>query len=196
MSALLRALTLLAQEAEENDPADLIPKIQELIWGALAFFVLFFFMVKFVFPRLNQTLDARRQRIQGEMEKAEQSRRDADQQLADYRQQLSNARDEANRIIEEARKTADSLRRDMIAKAEQENQAILGRAQEEIRAERDRVFQELKRQVGELSLALAGRVIGEELDRERHLRLIDTYIADVSDLAGAGGNGHGGGPES
>ena len=34
-------------------------------------------------------------------------------------------------------------------------QQILGRAQEEIRAERDRVFQELKAQVGDLSLALA-----------------------------------------
>jgi F-type H+-transporting ATPase subunit b len=188
-------LTLLAQaaeEVEENDPADLIPAVQELIWGALAFFVLFFFMWKFVFPRLNQTLDARRERIQGEMEKAEQTRREADQVLSDYRQQLGNARDEANRIIEEARKTADSVRRDMTARAEQENQAILARAQEEIRAERDRVFQELKAQVGELSLALAGRVVGESLDRDRHLRLVDSYIAELSAMPASSGDGHAG----
>jgi F-type H+-transporting ATPase subunit b len=178
------------QEAEENDPADLIPAIQELIWGALAFFVLFFFMAKWVFPRLNQTLEARRERIQGELEKAEQTRREADQILTEYRQQLAESRDEANRIIEEARNTAESMRRDMLARAEQENQAVLARAQEEIRAERDRVFQELKSQVGELSLALAGKVVGESLDRDRHLRLVDDYIEELSSMPAGGGNGH------
>jgi F-type H+-transporting ATPase subunit b len=185
--SLIRTVALFLQEgeAEQNDPADLIPAVQELIWGAIAFFILFLFLAKFVFPRLNQTLEARRQKIQGELERAEQTRREADDLLADYRRQLAGAREEANRVIEEARKTADSLRRDMVAKAEQENQAILARAGEEIRAERDRVFQELRAQVGELSLALAGRIVGETLDSDRHLRLVDDYIEDLTAL----GNG-------
>ena len=44
--------------------------------------------------------------------------------------------------------------------------AIVGRAQEEIRAERDRVFQELRGQVGEIAVELAGRVVGHSLDKE------------------------------
>jgi F-type H+-transporting ATPase subunit b len=191
---VISTMVLIAQEAEENDPSDLLPAIQELVWGAIAFAVLFFFMLKFVMPRLNQTLEARREKIQGEMERAEQARRQADQELAEYRSQLAGARDEGNRIIEEARQTAESMRRDMAAKAEQENQAVLARAQEEIRAERDRVFQELKGQVGELSLALAGRVVGESLDRERHSRIVDDYIEELATLEPSGderGSGHG-----
>src|SRR5207247_6685 len=111
----------------------------ELIVGVIAFAILYAFMRKWVLPRLNQVLEERREKIQGQLESAEQTRREADQQLADYRSQLAGARDEANRIIEEARKTADQLRRDIQAKAEEESQAIVGRAQEEIRAERDRV---------------------------------------------------------
>jgi F-type H+-transporting ATPase subunit b len=192
----IRNVLLLAQEAEEegSDVADLIPHVEELIWGTIAFAVLFFFMAKWVFPRLNQTLEARRERIQGELEKAEQTRREADQILTEYRQQLADSRDEANRIIEEARNTAESMRREMLARAEQENQAVLARAQEEIRAERDRVFQELKSQVGELSLALAGKVVGESLDRDRHLRLVDDYIEELSSMPAGGGNGHRAGP--
>jgi F-type H+-transporting ATPase subunit b len=183
-------LTLYLAAEPVSSKKDLYPKLQELIVGAIAFGVLFLFMSKWVLPRVNQTLEARRQKIQGDLEKAEQARGEADKLLQDYRQQLAGAREDANRIIEEARQTADSVRQDLARKAEEEARAIVARAQEEIRAERDRVFQELKTQVGELSLALAGRMVGESLDRDRQLRLVDDYIAELQDLA-LSGNGHG-----
>ena len=170
----------------------LYPKLSELILGAVAFFILFAFMYRWVIPRVNQMLEARRDKIQGDLEKAEEAKSEADKLLTDYREQLSGARDEANRIIEEARKTAESMRRDLDAKAEEESRAIVAKAQDEIRAERDRVFQELKAQVGELSLQLAGRMVGESLDRDRHLRLVDDYIRDLERLDSSNGNGHGG----
>jgi F-type H+-transporting ATPase subunit b len=168
----------------------LYPKASELILGAIAFTVLFLFMARWALPRINKMLEERRQKIQGDLEKAEQARGEADELLSDYRRQLSQARDEANRIIEEGRKTAESMRRELEHKAEQEAQQIVARAQDEIRAERDRVFQELKAQVGELSLQLAGRMVGESLDRDRHLRLVDEYIKELGALP-AGGNGDG-----
>jgi F-type H+-transporting ATPase subunit b len=168
----------------------LYPKAQELILGAIAFAILFIFMAKWVLPRVNQLLEARRDKIQGDLEKAEQARTEAEKELSDYREQLAGARDESNRIIEEARKTADSMRKDLERKAEQEAQQIVARAQDEIRAERDRVFEELKVQVGELSLQLAGRMVGESLDKERHLRLVDDYIKELGTMTPSG-NGHG-----
>jgi len=174
----------------------LYPKLSELILGAVAFFILFAFMYRWVLPRVNQMLEARRDKIQGDLEKAEEAKSEAGKLLADYREQLSGARDEANRVIEEGRKTAESMRRDLEAKAEEESRAIVAKAQDEIRAERDRVFQELKAQVGELSLQLAGRMVGESLDRDRHLRLVDDYIRDLEHMGPSNGNGHGGGSDS
>jgi F-type H+-transporting ATPase subunit b len=177
---------ILAQAEEEaNDAADLYPHWEELVVGALAFAILFFFMWKWVLPRINTLLEERRQKIQGDLERAEQTRTEADQLLADYRSQLANARQEANRIIEEARGTAEQLRRDLQARAEQESQATVARAQDEIRAERDRVFQELRAEVADIAVGLAGRVVGESLDATAHQRLIDEYIDEV---AGSGTN--------
>ena len=186
--------TILAQaeghEEEVSEPKDLYPAVGELIIGLIAFAVLFFFVWKWVLPRFKQVLEERREKIQGEMEKAEQTRKEADKILEDYRQQLAGARDESNRIIEEARQTADQLRQDLQAKAEEEAQATVARAQDEIRAERDRVFQELRQQVGEVAVELAGRVVGAELDKAAHERLIDEYIDEVA--AGASSsNGQG-----
>ena len=182
---------ILAQEAEEHgeEPIQhLAPRADEMVVGAIAFAALFFFMWKWVLPHINRALEARREKIQGDLEGAEQARSEAQGLLADYRRQLSGAREEANRIIEEARKTAEALRRDAEARAEQEAQAIVARAQEEILAERDRVLHDLRSQVGELALTLAGRMVGESLDRERHLRLVDDYIRELGTMPS--GNGH------
>ena len=184
---------ILAQAAEEgSDKKDLYPQLQELIVGFIAFTLLFVFMAKWVLPRLNTILEERRKRIQGELEKAERTRENADQLLTQYRGQLSQAREESNRIIEEARRTADGMRRELLDKAEEESQQVVARARDEIRAERDRAFAELKRHVGELSVELATRVVGESLDRERQLRLVDEYIDEVAGMGNGNGKGRSG----
>jgi F-type H+-transporting ATPase subunit b len=175
--------TILEAAAEVNDKADLYPHWQELLVGAIAFAVLFFFTWKWVLPRINVLLEERRQKIQGELERAEAAKREADAVLDQYREQLARAKEEANGILEEARRTAEQLRKDLMAKAEQEAQATGARAQDEIRAERDRVFAELRGQVAEIAVELAGRVVGEELDRSRHERLIQDYIDQVAQRA-------------
>ena len=72
------------------------------------------------------------------------------------------------------------MRADIQASAEQEAQATVQRAQEEIRVERDRVFSELRAQVGEIAVELAGRVVGRSLDESAHSGLIDDYIDEVT----------------
>ncbi|MEA2235071.1 MAG: F-type H+-transporting ATPase subunit b [Solirubrobacteraceae bacterium] len=166
--------------AEASDKENLYPHASELVVGAVAFAVIFFFMWKWVIPRINTMLEERRTKIQGELERAEETRREADHILEEYRAQLTGAREEAGRIIEETRKTAEQLRKDMLGKAEEESQGIVARAQDEIRAERDRVFQELRSQIGEISVELAARIVGESLDEAAHQRLIDEYIDQVA----------------
>jgi F-type H+-transporting ATPase subunit b len=176
---MVGTLALVAAEAV-SDKKDLYPKLSEIIVGAIAFAIVFAFMTKFVFPRLNRILDERRAKIQGDLEGAEGARREAEAELARYREQLANAREEANRIIEEARRTADQLRSELQARSEQEADAIVARAAEEIRAERDRVYQQLAAQVGEIAVELAERVVEKEIDKTTQQRLIDEYIEQVA----------------
>lgn len=193
MLALIGSILAQAEEhgEEVSEAKDLYPAVGELIIGLLAFAVLFFFTWKWVIPRFKQVLEERREQIQGEMERAESTRKDADKLQEEYRTQLAGAGDEANRIIEEARATAEQLRRDLQAKAEEESNAIVARAHEEIRAERDRVFQELRGQVGSIAVELAARVVGESLDERAHQRLIDEFIDEVASGPAANGNGKG-----
>ena len=178
------AALILAQESGNTNP--ILPKFNELIVGIFAFGVLFIILWRVALPRANQTLEERTKNIEGKLEHAERERQQAEELLRQYRQRLANAEQEAQRIIEEARANAERLRKDLMAKAEQEADRVINQGREAIRGERDRAVRELRTEVGSLAVELATRVIGDSLDRDRQLRLIDQYIEQLSDQAQAG----------
>jgi F-type H+-transporting ATPase subunit b len=65
---------------------------------------------------------------------------------------------------------------------------MIERAREDIAGERERAIAEIRREVGTLAVDLAGRVIGESLDRDRQLSLVDRYIDELAPGGGSGSN--------
>jgi F-type H+-transporting ATPase subunit b len=162
--------------AAEQEGIELMPETPELIWGLVAFLLLLGIMYKFVFPNANQMLEERSAAIVGKMEEADTKLAEAEEARGRFEAQLADARGEANRIIEDAKSTAESLRADVVRKAEAEAAAIVERAQADIAAERERALQELRTQVGVISVELASRIVERELDAGTHQVLVDEYI--------------------
>lgn len=175
-------LILAAEEgAEAPSTLQLIfPAPAELVYGAIAFIVVFLAVAKFAMPRLNTMLDERSEAIQGQMEAAERAKADAAAEKAAQADQLAAAKAEGQRIIEDAKQSAEQLRRDLIADGEAQKAAIIASGQTEIDAERDRLLQELRSEVGNLSVALASKIVEKELDAAAHQGLVDEYIAGLS----------------
>ena len=174
---MLQAITFLAAD---NGGINLLPDASELIWGTVAFVILLALMLKFVFPKLNETLEERGAAIQGRMEEAEAKYLEAERSKADYEASLADARGEADRIIEEAKSAADELRREARSRAEAEAAQIIERANAAVASERDRVLSELRGQVGALSVELASRIVEREVDASTHEALVDEYIEQLS----------------
>jgi F-type H+-transporting ATPase subunit b len=166
--------------AVEEDGIVLLPDPPELIWGLVAFLLLLAVMYRLVFPRMNQALEDRTAAIQGKMEEADAKLTEAEESRRRYEESIGDARGEANRIIADAKETADALRADIVAKAEAEAAAIVERAHADVVAERDRALQELRTEVGVMSVELAARIVERELDPATHEGLVDDYIERLS----------------
>jgi len=178
---------LLAQEATQEESRNpILPAANELIWGAVAFFVLLFLMYRTVWPQVNKAYQDRRANIEGKLEQAEKDRDEAEKLLERYRQRLAAAEDETKRILEDARANAERVRKELLAKADADAERQLERARQVIRSERDQAIRQLRSEVGTLAVELATRVVGESLDRERQLRLVDRYIDQLGDQTQAG----------
>lgn len=160
----------------------LLPPLNELIAGIIAFAIVFFFVWKWAVPAINRMLEQRQEAIAGQIEGAEKAKAEAESLLADYKGQLAEARAEGNKIIEDARQAAEQMRADIIAKAESEADQIRTRAREEAAGEKSRALAEARSQVGDISVDLASKIVGEALDQEAHQTLIDRYLADLEKL--------------
>ena len=176
---------VLAQETAEHE-SPILPAANELIWGTIAFLLLVFLMYRTVWPSVDKAFKDRRDNIEGKLERAEREREEAEQLLERYRRRLRDAEDETRRILEEARANAERVRRDLLSKAEADADRELERARQAIRAERDQAIRQLRNEVGTLAVELATRVVGDSLDRDRQLRLVDEYIDELGNQAQAG----------
>lgn len=167
----------------------ILPATNELIWGSIAFVIVFGVLAKYAFPAASKAVQDRSDKIRSDLEAAEHARQEAAALLESYRAQLAESREEANRIVEEARTRAEQVGVELRRKAEENAQRIVANAERDIAAERDRAMGELRREVGVLAVELASRVVGESLDGERHLRLVDRYIDELAGSADGGDAG-------
>ena len=172
-----QVLILAASEGEGIDL--LIPTIPELIGGILAFAVVYVVMWKFAWPQIQQLLDDRQKAIAGQIQEAEATKAEAQSLLDDYRQQVAGAKAEANQIVDEARGQADTVKADLIAKAQADAEGIVAKAREDAGNEKARAMTEARQEVANLSIDLAERVVGSSLDRDAQKSLVDSYLADL-----------------
>jgi F-type H+-transporting ATPase subunit b len=94
-----------AEGGDAHNP--ILPIWQEIVVGTVAFAILCFVLMKFVFPRMEQTFQARVEAIEGGIKRAEVAQAEANQLLEQYRAQLAEARTDAAKIRDDARADAD-----------------------------------------------------------------------------------------
>jgi F-type H+-transporting ATPase subunit b len=182
--------------AEAHNP--LIPPVGEIIVGVIAFAILYFVLAKFVFPQMEKTFVARREAIEGGIERAEAMQAEAKAALEQYRAQLAEARTEAAQIRDAARAEGQQIIEQLRAQAQEESARIVARGEEQLTASRQQVINELRGQIGALAVDLAGRVVGESLaDDARRSGTVDRFLDQLDGMSattpdGQAGRGQGG----
>ena len=159
-----------------------IPKISEIWPSIIAFVILFALLYRFAFPMITNMLQERADKIAESLEKAEETRVEAERLLDDYKKQMAEARHEAGKIVEDSRKVAESMKDEIVARANEEAEEVKTKALAAIEAEKRSVMSELQASVAALSTELAGKIIGTELDEAKHKGLIKSYLDEVGSL--------------
>ena len=165
----------------------LIPPLGEIIIGLIAFGILMLVMAKLVAPRFEQVFRARREAIEGGIERAETMQAEAKEALEKYRAQLAEARSEAAQIRDHARAEGQQIVEDLRRQAQEESARIVARGEEQLANARQQIVNELRGQIGALAVDLAGRVVGESLaDDARRRGTVDRFLEELDDMAAPG----------
>jgi F-type H+-transporting ATPase subunit b len=179
MMTLATAFILAAEEEGGSGIDLLVPDTAELITGIIAFTIVFIVMWRLAVPWFNRTIEARQQAIKSELEMAETAKVEAEALRTQYEDHLSGAREEAARIVEQARKSGEETRGEILAKAKDEADEVGRKARQEIDSERSKAQGDMRKQVATLSLDVAERVVGRELDRDSQQQLVERFIDEL-----------------
>jgi F-type H+-transporting ATPase subunit b len=158
----------------------LVPDLTELIIGTIAFLIVFGILYKMLFPRIQQTLVERTDKIEGGIQRAEEAQAEANQRLEQYKQQLAEARQESARLREKAKEEGAQIIAEMREQAQAEARRLVDAAHAQIDADRQLAIQMLRTEVGTLAVELASRVVGESLEDEaRQGRIVERFLEDL-----------------
>lgn len=165
----------------------LLPKTYDIFWSvfALAFILVLFW--KFVLPKFQEVLTEREDRIEGGIERAEAAQAEAKAALEKYNSQLAEARTEAAKIRDEARAQGQRIITEATTKANDESARIIDAGEKQLAAQREQVVAELRKEMGQNSINLAERLLGEQLsDDVRNSSTIDSFLSNLDTVAPAG----------
>lgn len=181
---MIEANQILAQGGEHNP---ILPAWQEIVVGSVAFAILCFVLMKYVFPKMEETFRARVDAIEGGIKRAEETQTKANELFEQYKQQLAEARTEAASIRDEARAEAIAAKEEILTEARTEADRIISAGKESLAASRQQLLTELRSEVGEIAVDLAGRIVGESLaDEARRSGTVERFLTELdAESAGA-----------
>lgn len=175
--------SLVLAAAEEHNPV--LPLIEEMVLGLVAFGILLFVLWKFAVPKFEAAYAKRTEEIEGGIRKAEQAQAEAERARQQYNAQLAEARSEAAKVRDDARLEAEQIRADARAEAQAEAARIVAAGESQLQAQRQQVVAELRSDYGRNSVELASRIVGESLEDETRRRgTVERFLAEL-DAAGS-----------
>lgn len=159
------------------------------LWTWAIFIVLFLILRKFAWGKLLHAVEEREKRIADSLRKAEEVQRASAEIAARQEAALAEAQAKAKAVLDEARAQAEDYRRREMEKAHGEAGSFLDRAKKEIALEENRARDALRREVVDLTLEAAGRVLERSVTGADERRLAEQAVEEVRKRrVGAAGN--------
>lgn len=180
--ALAAPSLALAEENSDLGIGILIPNLAEFIPALIAFLIIWAILAKFAWPMIVGMLDKRQETIKNNLDEAEAAKIEAQRALAEYKEQIADARREAAGIIDEARRAGEQVKADITAQAQATADEMLAKAKKTIESEKLAAISDLQSSVADLSVSVAGRLIGEDLSDADQRKLIEKYVAEAGVL--------------
>jgi F-type H+-transporting ATPase subunit b len=150
-----------------------------LLYQIVAFGGLILLLNMILFKPLRKTLDARAQRIQESLEEAERVKQQAVQSDEEFKKRMEEAQRQSAVVIEQGREQGHQEREKILEEAQTKAQQFVQDARVQLDLERRDAARETRRQVAGLAVLAAGRLVGEDLDTEKHRRLAEQYAGEL-----------------
>lgn len=151
-------------------------KWQEAVYTIIVFGIFFVVLSVFVWPKILAALQAREDKVRGDLRNAEEAAKEASATLASYKQQLAEAQKQAQQIVDESRGAASKVAAQLKDEAQAQITQMKDRAEADINAAKERAVSDIYEQGAALATQVAGQILRREINAADQSSLIKESI--------------------
>ena len=149
------------------------------VWTILTFLLLVFVLAKFAWKPLLKMLQDREDMVRSSLEDAEKAKSKLERLNEESEAIMAKARSEAQSILADGKAIADKVKDDIIAKSKEQANKIREDAGNQIQVEKDKAISEIKKEVVNLTLSVAEKLIQKNLSDADNKSLIEESLKKV-----------------
>jgi F-type H+-transporting ATPase subunit b len=150
-----------------------------LIVQMLVFIVLIWFTMKFVWPMILGPMEERSRKIAAGLAAAEKGQEDLAQANERADAIVREAREKAGQIIDQAQHRANDLVEQAKGAATAEGARLVAAAQQQIELDTSRARESLRREVAQIAVTAASKLLEREIDPKAHADLLGKLAAQI-----------------
>ena len=155
--------------------------LHDSVLTLIAVFVLFLGGSFFFFNPARKFLDKRKQSIADDIEAAEKEKSEAERLKNEYEEKLKNVDAEVEGILSDARQRAFANENRIVADAREEAGKIIDNAHREANLEKQKVADEVKKEVINVAEAMAGKIVAASMSDADQRRLLDETLKGMGE---------------
>ena len=156
------------------------PGIGLLFWMLVSFSLVLFVLGKYAWKPIMKGIHQREDTIEKAFEAANEAKKEMLKLKAGNEQLLRDAKDERDALMRDARKLKEAILDEAREKAHEEADRIIENARENIQFEKMAAINELKNQIASISIEIAEKLIGKELEnKEQQQQLTEKLLSEV-----------------
>lgn len=147
-----------------------------IFWNIVSFLILLFVLQKWALPPILAAIKKREETIARAIEAAEESRKKSEELLARHKKKLHEAQEDAQIITRKAKADAEKIRASMVERASKQANAIIDQSKFELAEEKNRILQEAKKEITEMAVLAASKVIGRNVSSADNQKIVEEFI--------------------
>ena len=145
----------------------------------IAVIILLVLLKKFAWDKLIDMLDERQRLVEGQLDDAAKNQKEALVLLEENQEKLKNAQKEIKVMMEDAREQSKIEKQAILDEARKQAEQLKVNAQRDIEDEKKKALEEINKQIAELSVLVASKILEKELDGSAHSEYVDKVIEEV-----------------
>ncbi len=150
-----------------------------IIAQAVNFVLLLVILQRLAYKPVLKMLNDRTEKINKSLKQAQKIEEELKNTEETKIAEIKKAKEESQRIIKEAQDSAEKKSLEALEKTRTKTKEIVEKAKQEIRSEKEKSVAEAKKEIADISILIAKKIIGNSIDEKEQKKIVNDVLLKI-----------------